>query len=135
MKGITTANDGNDGGNGGDNGGNDGNNEGNDGVNGVNGATNENNNQNTGGVFFGYVFGKSFPERYYYFKQIVENTGLSLADKGIDTNASYTYTIARARYHMRVIANEDGLNQTQFEVKYKREHYPINISEMQDRVP
>lgn len=66
--------------------------------------TERNTGRNTG--FNGFLFGKSDTERYTYFK--FQSINLS-ADNG---------TKQRASYWMGIIADDYGINQTQFEKKY-----------------
>ena len=85
--------------------------------------------------FFGFSFGKSDPERYWYFKHVAGNGhALKLADNDNGTgNGSYQQE--RAVYYMTVILQDYGMNQSRFETKYRRENYTIsNIPELKDRI-
>lgn len=74
--------------------------------------------------FFGFVFGKSDVERYYYFKhQLTNDNKLSLADNDINVTA-------RAKYYMNIIASDSGLNESQFESKFGEPN--TTVSEITD---
>lgn len=77
--------------------------------------------------FFGFAFGKSDPGRYYYFKKVANGditTTISLSDE------NNTYMRDRAKDYMWSIAWDRGLNQTQFENKYKESNYTVEVEEI-----
>lgn len=77
--------------------------------------------------FFGFAFGKSDPGRYYYFKKVANGditTTISLSDE------NNTYMQNRAKDYMWSIAWDRGLNQTQFENKYKESNYTAEVEEI-----
>lgn len=78
-------------------------------------------------AFFGFVFGKSDVERYYYFKNKAENSGgLTFEDNNVNQTL-------RARYYMNIIARDNGLNESEFEDKYKIDNITIEeINKMKD---